>query len=121
MKKLIILLFSAVGFVSFQAHSQSTPASETKSQFLIADSASFKGKYKFENLPFEYIEISVRENKLYFIGGEYNGFLVPLTDKKNVFNVNDQAVFTFGRDSENKITELKVDYQGQIFIGKKED
>jgi hypothetical protein len=62
----------------------------------------------------------VRENKLYFVGGEYNGFLVPLTDKKDAFNVNDQAVFTFGRNNENKITELKVDYQGQLFTGKKE-
>ena len=82
MKKLILLLLIA-GFVSTQAQAQSsTPSSGT---FSIADSTSFKGKYKFENLPFEYIEISVQDNKLYFVGGEYNGFLVPLTDKKDVF------------------------------------
>ena len=121
MKKLIILLFSTVGFVSFQAHSQSAPASETKPQFSINDSASFKGKYKFEGLPFEFIEITVRVSKLFFFGGEYNGFLVPLPYKKYAFNVNDQAVFTFGRNNENKITELKVDYQGQTFQGKKEE
>ena len=63
----------------------------------------------------------MRDSKLYFVGGEYNGFLVPLTDKKDAFNVNDQAVFTFGRNNENKITELKVDYQGQTFQGKKEE
>jgi hypothetical protein len=63
----------------------------------------------------------VHDNKLYFVGGEYNGFLVPLTDKKDAFNVNDQAVFTFNRNNENKIVGLKVDYQGQIFEGKKEE
>jgi hypothetical protein len=63
----------------------------------------------------------VQENKLYFVGGEYNGFLVPLADKKDAFNVNDQAVFTFGRNNENKIIGLKVDYQGQTFQGKKEE
>jgi hypothetical protein len=118
MKKLILFFFLTLGFVSIQAHSQSSPPSS--GTFSIADSANFKGKYKFENLPFEYIEISVQENKLYFVGGEYNGFLVPLADKKDVFNVNDQAVFTFGRDNE-KIVGLKVDYQGQIFEGKKEE
>jgi hypothetical protein len=121
MKKLLIILFLSIGFIGSKAHSQSTPASETKPQFSIADSASFKGKYKFEGTPFEFIEISVQDAKLYFVGGEYNGFLIPLTDKKDAFNVNDQAVFTFGRDNANKITELKVDYQGQIFSGKKEE
>ena len=121
MKKLIIILFLAACFVSEKTNAQSTPASETKTPFSIADSASFKGKYKFEGLPFEYIEITVQESKLYFVGGEYNGFLVPLDGKKDAFNVNDQAVFTFGRNSENKITELKVDYQGQTFQGKKEE
>jgi hypothetical protein len=120
MKKLALILFLAIGLVSNQAHSQSTP-SQTTPQFTIADSASFKGKYKFEGMPFEFIEITVRDKKLYFEGGEYNGFLVPLTDKKDAFNVNDQAVFTFGRDNGSKITELKVDYQGQLFAGKKEE
>ena len=114
----LVILFLAVGLLCSKANAQS---SETKPQFSIADSASFKGKYKFENLPFEYIEISVQESKLYFVGGEYNGFLVPLADKKDVFNVNEQAVFTFGRDNEKKIVGLKVDYQGQIFEGKKEE
>ena len=121
MKKLIILLFLVIACGSFQARSQATAASETTSQFSIADSTDFKGKYKFEGLPFEYVEITVQESKLYFVGGEYKGFLVPLNDKKDAFNVNDQAVFTFGRDNEKKITGLRIDYQGQIFEGKKEE
>ena len=121
MKKLIFILLLTTGFISVQAYSQATTTSETKTQFSIADSASFKGKYKFEGLPFEYVEVSVQDNKLYFVGGEYNGALIPINDKKDAFDVNGQAVFTFSRNNENKITELKIDYQGQSHLGKKEE
>ena len=121
MKKLVFILVLTTGFFSEQAHSQTTPTTETKTQFSIADSASFKGKYKFEGLPFEYVEVSVQENKLYFVGGEYNGALLPINDKKDAFDVNGEAVFTFNRNTENKINELKIDYQGQSYLGKKEE
>ena len=120
MKKIITVLFVAAALFSTQAYSQTRP-SETKTQFPIADSAAFKGKYKFEGLPFEYVEISVQDNKLYFVGGEYNGALIPINDKKDAFDVNGQAVFAFIRNNENKITELKIDYQGQSHLGKKEE
>jgi hypothetical protein len=121
MKKLIIIGFLTTGLATLQAHSQSGAPAETKSTFSISDSAAFKGKYKFEGLPFEYVELSVQDNKLYFVGGEYNGPLVPVSDKKDVFNVNGEAVFSFSRNAENKITELKIDYNGQSFVGKKEE
>ena len=121
MKKLIFILVLTTGFFAAQAYSQTTTPSETKTQFSISDSASFKGKYKFEGLPFEYVEVSVQENKLFFVGGEYNGALLPINDKKDAFDVNGEAVFTFNRNTENKINELKIDYQGQTFVGKKEE
>lgn len=118
MKKIIFIFLLTAGVFSAQAYSQT---SATITQFNIADSAAFKGKYKFEGLPFEYIEVSVQDNNLYFVGGEYNGPLVPIVDKKDAFDVNGEAVFTFGRNNENKITDLKVDYQGQTYLGKKEE
>ena len=121
MKKLFFLFSCVVALFSLEAGAQPTQAPETKSTFSIADSAAFKGKYKFEGLPFEYVELSVQDNKLYFVGGEYNGPLVPVSDKKDVFNVNGEAVFSFNRNAENKITELKIDYNGQSFVGKKEE
>ena len=121
MKKLIFILVLTTGFFATQVYSQTTAPSETKTPFSISDSASFKGKYKFEGLPFEYVEVSVQENKLYFVGGEYNGALLPINDRKDAFDVNGQAVFTFSRNNENKITELKIDYQGQSYLGKKEE
>lgn len=117
----MIVLFLFVFIIFSKANAQSAPAPESKWQFSIADSASYKGKYRFEGLPFEFIEVTVQESKLHFVGGEYNGFLVPLSDKKDAFDVNSQAVFTFARNVENKVTELKVDYNGQVFQGKKEE
>ena len=119
MKKIIIILFFATGFSSLKASAQSTDA--TKWQFSITDSASYKGKYMFQGLPFEYMEVTVQEGQLYFVGGEYKGFLIPIADKKESFDVNGQAVFSFTRNNDNKIVELKVDYQGQTFQGKKEE
>lgn len=121
MKKLLIIFLLTFNLSSLQANSQSTATSDIKSQFSIADSVSFKGKYLFEGLPFEYIEVSVQESKLYFVGGEYKGFLTPMEDKKDAFDIDGQAIFTFSRNNENKVVELKIDYQGQTFVGKKEE
>lgn len=120
MKKTLFLSLFAFCLVTFEASAQtSTPA--TKPVFEIADSATFVGKYKYEGLPFEYMTVSVKEGKLYFFGGEYSGFLSPLKDKKDVFDAaNGEALFTFVRNSENKVTDLQIDYQGQSFMGKRE-
>ncbi len=119
-KKSVFLLLCVVALFSLNAGAQATQTPETKSTFSISDSTAFKGKYKFEGLPFEYVDLSVRDNKLFFVGGEYNGPLEP-SDKKDAFNVNGEAVFSFSRNAENKITELKIDYNGQSFVGKKEE
>lgn len=121
MKKHIFLFCCIVALSSFHAGAQATQTPTTKSTFSIADSAAFIGKYKFEGLPFEYVELSVQDNKLHFVGGEYSGPLVPVNDKKDVFDVNGEAVFTFNRNTDKKITELKIDYNGQSFVGKKEE
>ena len=121
MMKAFSLLLIVVSLSALQASAQTpTPASETSKPFSIADSASYIGKYKFEGLPFEYMVVSVKEDKLYFEGGEYNGFLEPMKDKKDIFNVHDVATFTFLRNADNKITDLQIDYQG-TYVGKKEE
>lgn len=119
MKKLALILSLSIGLSSLEASAQAANT-DTKSQFSIADSSSFTGKYKYEGLPFEHIEVSVREGKLYFVGGEYQGFLEPLKDKKDAFDVDGKATFTFVRNSESKVSELKVEYEGETYQGKKE-
>ena len=94
---------------------------ENRATVAPSDSADLIGKYKYEGLPFEYMVISTKEGKLHYSGGEYTGFLEPIKDKKDVFDAGGIAVFTFTRDPENKVKELVIDYQGQTYIGRKEN
>lgn len=121
MKKTILLSVFSLCLVALKASAQTTKPTDTIPVFSIADSASFTGKYKYEGLPFEYMEISVKDGKLYYSGGEYSGNLDPLKDKKDAFDANGQALFTFLRNAEKKVTDLQIDYQGQTFVGKRED
>ena len=120
MKRTILLcLLTSVLFV-LTASSQTSSPVEKVPAFSIADSATFTGKYKYEGLPFDYMEISVKEGKLYYSGGQYSGYLDPIRDKKDAFDASGEAVFTFSRNSENKVTELRIDYQGQTYTGQRE-
>jgi hypothetical protein len=119
MKKAIIPFLFAICLCTLNASAQTAKA-ESIPAFSITDSASFTGKYKYEGMPFDYMEISVREGKLFYSGGEYSGFLVPLKDKKDAFDASGQAVFTFVRNGDAKVTDLKIDYQGQTFLGGRE-
>ena len=120
MKKAVLIFFFFFGMLTLKASAQ-TKVPETIPPFSIVDSAAFTGKYKYEGLPFEYMEISVKEGKLYYAGGEYSGFLTPLKEKKDAFDANGEAVFTFLRNDQNKVTDLKIDYQGQTYWGKRKD
>ena len=119
MKKIIIVTLFSVCLFSFKASAQASK--DSIPVFSIADSATFTGKYKYEGMPFEYMEVSVKDGKLYFEGGEYSGVLQPVKDKKDAFDANGEAVFTFLRNNENKVAQLKIDYQGQSYLGKRED
>lgn len=120
MKKASLFLFLALGFATIDAAAQTARAPQATTFFSIADSAAYTGKYKYADLPFEYMTIRVKDGQLYFEGGEYSGFLQPQKDKKDVFDANGMAVFTFLRNDQNQVAELNIDYQGQSFLGKRE-
>lgn len=121
MKKTIFLSLFALCLLAVNASAQTSNPSDSKPVFEISDSVTYIGKYKYEGLPFDYMTVSVKEGKLYFSGGEYAGFLAPLKDKKDVFDAaNGEALFTFIRNSENKVVDLQIDYQGQSYTGKRE-
>jgi len=121
MKKVFVCAALLMGLFTTSISAQSGRPPEPTQRFSISDSADFLGKYKYEGLPFEYMTISVKDGKLSYSGGEYNGFLDPLKDKKDVFDAGGVAVFTFTRDAGNKVKELLIDYQGQTHTGKKEE
>ena len=127
MRKTIFIALFTVCFFALKASAQDTTSAQgTQSTdsipaFSIADSTIFMGKYKYEGLPFEYMEISIKDSKLFYSGGEYSGPLNAIEDKKDAFDASGQATFIFLRSEGNKVAELQIDYQGQIFTGKKEE
>src|SRR3954469_5278964 len=119
MKKTTMIFLAAFVLFALQSSAQTTKMTGSATVFSIADSATFTGKYKYEDMPFDYMTVSVQDGKLYYSGGEYNGSLAPVKDKKDVFDANGNAIFTFVRDSDNKVTELQIDYQGESYVGKR--
>ncbi|MDB5206263.1 MAG: hypothetical protein JWR72_1338 [Flavisolibacter sp.] len=120
MKKTILVSVFAVCLFALKTSAQTNKPKDTIPVFSIADSASYTGNYKYEGLPFQYMEISVKDGKLAFSGGEYNGTLNPIKDKKDAFDADGAALFTFLRHSEGKVAELQINYQGQTYLGKRE-
>ncbi len=117
-KKIIVSLFTLCVF-ALKASAQTSK--DTIPVFSIADSVSFTGKYAYEDLPFKYMEINVKNGKLYYSGGEYSGSLDPVKNEKDTIDAGGVALFTFLRNNENNIAELKIDYQGQSYLGKREE
>ena len=120
MKKIVFVLAASFGLMAANASPVKAAPAPFVKLIRIANNADYVGKFKYEGLPFEHMEVSIREEKLYFAGGEYSGLLTPLDGKPDVFDANGQAVFTFLRNTEKKVTELQIDYQGQTFVGRKE-
>lgn len=122
MKKLLLLVVIGLFVVSFDASAQTPTPPDTSAWFKVSDTALYKGKYKIEGAPFDFLEVVVRESKLYFLaGGQYEGFLEPIKDKKDAFDVMGQAIFTFSRNADGSDMEgLKIDYSGMVLEGKKD-
>ncbi len=81
--------------------------------------AAYQGKYLFEGLPFEYIEIKKEHDKLMISAGSQAGELTKLAGTDQ-FDAAGQAVVTFTRNANNKIVGAILDAQGQQFDGIKE-
>lgn len=120
MKKTLFLSIFAICLATLEATAQADKSKDSIAVFSIADSATYTGKYMYEGLPFEFMEISVKDGKLFYSGGEYNGALEPMKDKRDAFDAGGVAFFTFVRNAESKVAELQIEYQGQTFSGKRE-
>jgi cytochrome c len=117
MKKYLLILVIAIFALGSRSQAQTSDSSWYKE----ADTAVYKGKYKVEGMPFEYVEITVKEARLYFSAGGYEGYLDPIKDKKESFDALGQAVFTFTRNADGTDVEaMKIDYSGMVIDGKKE-
>ena len=77
----------------------------------------YVGKYKMENLPFEFIILSMKDNQLYITAGENEGTLTTIPNQMDAFDAGGQATIKFTRDDQKKIKTIVVEAQGQVFEG----
>lgn len=120
MKKVIFSFILGVFAVSYSASAQTAPQTAMASKDTTA-LKEFTGKYKFEGLPFEHMEFSLKEGTLTVQAGDQGGAMAPIKESTDRFETLDSAAkFTFVRNEEKKIIRVSVEYQGMVFEGKKE-
>jgi cytochrome c len=69
-------------------------------------------------LPFENIEISVKEGKLQITAGDQSGEITALPEPDK-FDAAGQATIQFVRDNQGKVTQVKLIASGFSFDGQK--
>ncbi len=77
----------------------------------------YVGRYKMENLPFEFIALSMKDNQLYITAGDNEGPLTAVPNQMDAFDAGGQATIKFTRDAQQKINKMIVEAQGQVFEG----
>lgn len=122
MKKILFFCLIGVGAFAFDASAVTIPSPTLTA--ISSDTTVLKeytGKYKFEGLPFEYMEFSLKEGMLNVVAGDQGGALKPAKDVADKFEIVEaDAKFTFIRDEQKKIVKVAVEYQGMAFEGKKD-
>jgi hypothetical protein len=112
-----------LGLLAFCGASAQTTTTTTPAT-AVADTVALKeyaGKYKFEGLPFEYIEFSLKDGVLNVQAGDQGGPMVQNKEVPEKFDAADgQAKITFVRNEEKKVVRVSIDYQGMMLEGKKE-
>ncbi|WP_337043198.1 hypothetical protein [Emticicia sp. 17c] len=117
MKKILLLLFLASASV-FTVKAKSLPVVATHK--IAPDLSEYVGKYKFEELPFEFIEFKLTDGKLVVDAGGQGGEVKKDAEKDDIFATEDgNAKFTFKRNDEKKIVKVTLEYQGMTFEGTK--
>ncbi len=79
----------------------------------------YAGKYKMTGLPFEFVDVNVKEGKLYIDAGGQGGE-IKATDTPDKFDASGKAVVVFLRDEKGKVAKIKVLVMGQDFEGSKQ-
>jgi hypothetical protein len=125
MKKITICLALLACLMSSVAYSSNTiemphiAIDTAKQDSLIF--TEFAGKYAFTGLPFEVLEVTIKEaGKIHIEAGERIGDVAPLASDPDSFQTP-EAVLKFVRDDYKKVIFLKLDAAGMTFEGKKMD
>lgn len=122
MKKIIFAVtclsaFSFAGSAAVAGTTEKSPVQVTRAD--TAKYAEYAGKYKMQGTPFEYVELTAKDGKLYYMAGEYQGSLMP-KGTKDQFDANGQATVSFTRDASNAVKGMNLNAQGENFSGTKD-
>lgn len=110
-----LMVVMSVQFKSDAPDSKPAQAAPTPTN----DLAAYTGKYKMTGLPFDYIEVSVKDGKLVMDAGGQGGEVKP-TGTPDKFDADGKATILFARDESGKVAKIKLDAMGMSFEGKKE-
>lgn len=80
---------------------------------------AYVGKYKMKGMPFEFIEITVKDDQLTIDAGGTGGALKPNAAKPDSFITDDKSVVTFVRDASRKVVSLRAEFMSMPFEGEK--
>ncbi|HEV7347321.1 ThuA domain-containing protein [Telluribacter sp.] len=109
-----------VEFQNEQSASASQNSSSTKAASASGPSVqqleAYAGKYKMTGLPFEYIEITPKEGKLFMKAGTNEGELTH-EGEADAFKGGNGVVIRFGRGADQQVTSMSLDVQGMSFKG----
>lgn len=83
------------------------------------DLNDYVGKYKMTNLPFPYVEITVKDGQLMMKAGEQGGPISPTADADK-FDADGKATIYFIRDEAKKVIKLNLEAMNFKFEGVKE-
>jgi cytochrome c len=84
-----------------------------------ANLEDYTGKYKMTGLPFDFIEISVKDGKVIMDAGGQGG-AIDATDTPDKFDANGRATLNFVRNEAKQVTGIKMEASGFTFEGKKQ-
>ena len=109
-----LMVVTGVEFKQQTETSMAKPVQEAKT-----DMGDYAGKYKMQGLPFDYIEFSVKDNKLIMNANGQGGEIAP-TDTPDKYDADGKAMVIFIRNEANKISGVKMEAMGMSFEGKRE-
>ena len=109
-----LMVVTGIEFKTAAAEAVTKPVEAVKTNI-----EDYVGKYKMTGLPFDYIEISVKEGKVIMNAGGQGGPVNP-TDTPDKYDAEGKAVLNFIRNDVRKVTGLQMEAMGFKFEGKKE-
>lgn len=117
MKKILLLVFLSAAIVNVYGENGGKQLPTYQKSI---DLSEYAGKYKFEDLPFEFLEIKLTDGKLIVDAGGQGGEIKKEEGSEDIFKTEDGgARFTFKRNEEKKIAKITLEYQGMTFEGTK--